>query len=93
MGMSTHILFLRERDQEFLEKKAVLEACWKAEVSIPEEIQEYFQDNYADPESALEIEVQDTDQYRFSANASDGYCIDVQDLPPGTRYIRFYNSW
>jgi hypothetical protein len=90
MGMSTHVVFLRDgNDEEHQKKVKVLKACIDANVAIPKEILDYFDGSY-DPDVALEINFKARewgDHYR------SGYEVDLDEIPEGVKTIRFYNSW
>ena len=93
MGMSTSVLLLKDRnDLEYKKNLKVLLACKDAGVELPKEIDDYFGgdglDN--DPEYPLQIKFIPTD---YNAECEEGYEIDVSKLPPGTKTIRFVNSY
>ena len=93
MGMSTHIRLLRDRnDSDYQKNLKVLLACKEAEVELPKEVDEYFGGfgTDANPEEPLEIEFEARE---WGNDCSQGYEIDIVDLPKGVRTIRFYNSW
>lgn len=92
MGMSTHVVFLRDKeDKQYKEYLAVFLACKKAKVALPDEINDYFGDD-SGPEYPLEI---DADDYlrEWGNDYSSGYEIDIDKIPEGVKTIRFYNSW
>ena len=92
MSMSTHVTFLRNReDPEFKKNAAVLKACLDAEVEPPEKIMEYFNWSYEE-DDALEIEGK-VHEYNPLDCGRSGFEIYVSEIPEGTERIRFYNSW
>jgi hypothetical protein len=94
MGMSTSVKLLRDKnDKSYQEKLSVFNACRQADVNLPLEIDEYFGGNGVDndPEYPLEIDFEPTREYE--TDWSQGFEIDIDDLPEGVRTIRFYNSW
>jgi hypothetical protein len=97
MGMSTHVVLLRSKDDPTYQKylKVIL-ACREAGVDYPPEVEEYWRgydmdsDSLSELEGPLEIRFEPRewgDSYR------SGYEIDLDELPPGVKTIRFYNSW
>ena len=92
MGISSHVIFLRSKnDPEFKKKAAVLNACMDAGIEPPEEIMEYFNHSYEE-DSALEIEGK-VRIWDPQDGGRQGFEIFVSEIPEGTERIRFYNSW
>ena len=90
MGMSTYIKLLKDGNSpDHQAKVAVLSTCLSAGVTIPEEISDYF-DGGQDEDFPLEISFK---ARRWEQYDSEGYEIDINDLPDGVKTIRFYNSW
>lgn len=90
MSMSTHVVFLRDKnDPKHQEKVRVLKACMEAGVELPQKINDYF-DGSDDEDLPLEIEYEAReweDSYR------SGYEINIDEIPEGVKTIRFYDSW
>lgn len=91
MGMTTDIVFLREADEFHKLKVDVLNACEKAGVAAPDEIEKYFLYE-SNTDAALEIQV-DTSKYEWEDDDSSGFEIDIRELPEGVKKIRFFNSY
>jgi hypothetical protein len=90
MGMSTHIMLLRDRnDPEHQKKAAVLKSCLEANVDVPEEIDKYF-DFSDDPDYGLVIPFKARE---YSGEGEEGLEIDISELPEGVKTIRFVNSY
>ena len=90
MGMSTYIKLLRNGNSpDHQAKVAVLRSCLSADVTIPEEISDYFGGGQ-DEDFPLEISFK---ARRWSQDMGEGYEVDIDDLPEGVKTIRFYNSW
>ncbi len=92
MGMSTHVALLRDRnDPEHQKKVAVLRSCVAAKIAPPEEIQEYFEDT-CDEDLPLEVDFKPR-RWRDQDGMREGFEVDLSELPPGVKTIRFYNSY
>ena len=93
MGMSTSVILLRSKDDPTYQKNLkVLTACQDAGIDPPKEVDEYF-GGYGiddDLEAPLEIAFEPRE---WSDESSEGFEIDIDDLPKGVKTIRFYNSW
>lgn len=90
MGMSTHVMLLRDsNDPEHQKKVKVLQACLEANVDVPEEIEKYF-DYSDDPDQGLIIPFKARE---YNGRESMGVEIDIDELPEGVKTIRFVNSW
>lgn len=92
MGMKSHVMFLRSKDDpEFKKKAAALNACLDAGVEPPDEIMEYFNDSYEE-DDALRIEGT-AHKWDPQDGGRQGFDVFVSEIPEGTERIRFYNSW
>lgn len=90
MGMDTHVRLLRDGNSpDHQAKLAVLRSCLAAGVSLPKEIDDYFNGEY-DEDFPLEVAFE---ARRWSHEMGEGYEVDIDDLPEGVKTIRFYNSW
>lgn len=88
--MSTHIMLLRDgNDPEHQKKVKVLAACLEAGVSMPEEIDEYF-DSSNDPDTGLIIPFEARE---YKGEYEEGLEVDISELPEGVKTIRFVNSY
>lgn len=89
MGMSTHLIGIMPADQRFNEMKAIWDACEAGNIAPPEEVYKFF--GHERPTAnglTVGIDARDwCDDYR------QGLEIDIADLPPGVKTLRFYNSW
>lgn len=93
MGMSTHIVGFKPADEKWQQMKEALEACRRADVEVPDEIDQFF--NYEDPDEAgVRVEIEDTDAVsEWHDEAGSGYDIDVSKLPTDVTLVRVWNSW
>lgn len=91
MSLSYHILFLRDRnDPDHQKKVAVLKACQAADVALPDEINEYFGEQY-DEDYPLETRIP-LALHKVSSGL-DWYEVKVDDIPKGVKVIKFCISY
>lgn len=90
MGMSTHVTGFAPPDGAWLKMKAVWDACTKAGIAVPGEVENFF--GGADPDPAG-VEVNLPVREWNGGEASAGYELDVAAIPPQVQIVRFYNSW
>jgi hypothetical protein len=89
--MTPRIVGFRPPDQTWRDMKAAWDACEKAGVPPPKEVQEFFGNESPDP-LGVQVKIDDTSCLRkFRADNTDGYEIDITKLPAGLTIIRVYN--
>ena len=89
MGMSTHIVGIMPADETFNKMKAAYDACELAGVEPPREVMEFFGHSAPEADGATcELKTRE-----WQNDMCQGLEIDIADLPPGVKTIRFYNSW
>jgi hypothetical protein len=87
--MSTHLYGIREPDEKWRQMKKIWDACNIANVSVPREVYEYFNDD--DPDDAgVIIEI---DYHESKVVTSMHYEVRVDQIPDGVTILRFVNSW
>ena len=92
MSMSTHVMGVIPPDEKWKQMKAVWDSCETAGISVPKEVEKFF--NYEKPDDAGVIfDLVLPYARRYSDTGSEGYEIDVKDIPENVKTIRFYNSW
>lgn len=92
MGMSTHVKGFRPADEQWEKMKQIWETCEEADVPIPKEVEEFFDDEEPGDRPGMEIDLGDAVS-EYNADMMDGYEIDITKLPPGVKIIRVYNSY
>lgn len=92
MGMSTHAVGFRPPDKQWKKMKRIWEDCEEAGVSIPKEVEKFFQGESPGDAPGMEIDLGEA-VTRYNAEMCDGYEIDVTKLPEGVKIIRVYNSY
>lgn len=89
MSMSTHIIGIKPPDERWKKMKAIWDACKEAGISVPREVSDFF-DNCAPDPAGVVVELTGRP---WRGNAADGFEIDLPELDPDIRTIRFYNSY
>jgi hypothetical protein len=92
MGMSTDIVGYRPADEQWKKMKAAWDACNAAGIPPPTEVSEFFDDEYPDDTPGQEVAL-GMAKREWSDDYRQGFEIDIEALPHGVRYLRFYNSW
>lgn len=102
MSMSTFVVGFKPPDEKFKKMKAVWDACEAAGIKLPDDAVEYFERTIGkwempdptgiqvdlDPSGAACLAVT-----RWHAESRQGFQIDLRQLDPDIKIIRFYNSW
>jgi len=90
MSMSTRVAGFAPPDGTWQSMQAVWNSCHAAGVQIPQEVARFF--NYENPDPAG---VQIPLPVRKWNGGLDGagYELDVADIPPQCKTLRFWNSW
>jgi hypothetical protein len=71
--------------------KNVWDACKRARIEVPLEVQAFFNDEPPDPKG-VRISLADcTTQWK--APEAEGYEVDLTQVPSNVKFIRFYRSW
>lgn len=91
MGMSMHVLFLREKDTRFQQMVAISEACEAAGIKRPRKVDEFFQGS-TNHDEALTINASSALR-EYSGDMENGYELDVAKIPEGCVRIRFVASY
>lgn len=92
MGMSTHVVGFRPADDQWKKMKAAWDACIMAGIQPPQEVTAFFDHEYPGDNPGKEVEL-GAAKREWEHDERQGFEIDVEALPPGVRYLRFYNAW
>lgn len=92
MGMSTTVVGFRPADEQWQKMKAAWDACRAAGIEPPIEVVKFFDGEYPGDKPGQEVDL-GAAKREWGNEHSSGYEIDVETLPQGVRFIRFYNSW
>ena len=93
MGMCTHVVGLREIDDEWRKMKAVWDACEAAVIDPPGEVTEFFEDRHPDETVGIEVDLPEGAVREWKADMKDGFEIVIAELPSNVKVVRFYNSY
>lgn len=77
-------------DETWLKMKAVYDACTRAGVAVPKDVEEFF--GYKVPDDAgVQIELPLTEWSEFEIGS--GFELEVSKIPQHVKVIRFYEKW
>jgi len=93
MGMSTNIVGFKPPDHKFRKMKAIYDACELADVSIPDEVDRFFNGERPDEAGVLVELYRHESVSEWQDDSGQGYQVDLTKLPSDIKIIRFYNSW
>jgi hypothetical protein len=87
--MSTHVEGFAPAGEEWQQMKAIWDACVAAQVRVPDEVINFFGGEPPDPRGVeVTIPVRE-----WKDGDSEGYELDLADIPVHVKTLRFYNSW
>lgn len=93
MGMSMHVVGFRPADEQWAKMKAAWDACVDAGTQPPKEVIDFFDGEHPGDAPGKEVNIRDKGAEDWRDDCREGFMVDIQALPPGVRYIRFYCSW
>lgn len=96
MGMSSHIVGVRDLDGQFQKMIKVKLACEEADIAYPQEVVDYF--NYPEEpvhylRRAMEEVNIDEAVSQTCKDAQDIFEVDLSKLSPEIKAVRFINSY
>lgn len=93
MSMSQIIVGFRAPDDTWRKYKEVYDACTHAGVTVPEEVEEFF--NWDEPnELGIRENISNTEAVTpYNAEMREGFDIELAKLPANITHIRVYNSY
>lgn len=92
MSMSIYVVGFRPADAKWKKMKHIYDACVTAGVSIPEEVDKFFDNESPGDKPGKEIGI-DTAVTEYNAEMCEGFEVDITKLPSDVKIIRFYNSY
>jgi hypothetical protein len=92
MGMSSHVMGFRPTDEKWKEMKKIFDACTEAGISVPEEVEEFF-DWEGPKEHGIKVELDNYTKPYSPHEMAEGVIIELSNLPKSITHICFYNSW
>lgn len=96
MGMSTHVVGIREPNEKWRQMKAVWDACEVAKIAPPPEVDEFFDSEPPDPAGVvldLDYGPHNIARKWTDGDHREGTEITLAELPPNITKIRFFNSY
>ena len=91
MSMSTGIMAFKGQDKEWENMRDAYNACRKANVDIPVEVRDFFDQKEPSVYGAI-VDIKNI-ATKWEDDMQEGLEIDLDKIPEDVRYIRFYNSW
>ena len=99
MSMSTHVVAFVPPDEKWKKMKAVYDACYIAIVTVPDEVQLFFEDEKPSS-NGIRIDHVKLNAHHvistYNADNENGFDIDVEQLLkvfPNVKIVRVYNSY
>ena len=89
MSMSTHVIGFTPPDETWQKMKAIWDACQRADVPVPDEVDDFFGGEAPDP-AGVEVELP---LREWRDGEREGFELEVAAVPSSVKTIRFYNSW
>lgn len=94
MGISIHLKGLRDLDGKFKDMLDLKHLCDKTGVNYPKELDDYFRGQTYENEKYLKelLETVSLKKRDFREDNSEGFEIDLKDIPEEVKTLRFYIS-
>jgi hypothetical protein len=89
MSMSLDVIGFVPPDEKWLVMKQVYDACKKAGIDRPKEVDAFFNDEAPD-DNGVKIELPVTEWHE---DMCEGYELDISAIPKHVTKIRFYASY
>lgn len=94
MGMSSHVVGYFEANEEYRKKAAAFAACAAAGVDPPDSLRNHDPGEVGPDAPGPMLELHNHRAVKkYQRDRQTGFEIDLEKLPEGVRYLRFYNSW
>lgn len=84
-----YVVGFRPADEKWLKMKVVWDACKLAKVPPPEEVIEFFGDEYPGDKPGQELQIKGAYK-EWSGDEGTGYEIDIKKLPQDVNIVRVY---
>jgi hypothetical protein len=92
MGMCSYVLGIKPKDEKYMTMKQIYDNCASLNIAIPKEVLDYFGD-YDPDEFGLIVDNIKSIEWSHPHQSCSGIEVNLDDLPPDVRIIRFVNSW
>lgn len=94
MSMSTYVMGIWPPDDRFKEMLNVYRACEEAGVTIPTEVETFFNDDVPNESGVVtQLKLEDDAVNPWQGDDASGLEVDLRKLPADVKTIRFVNSW
>jgi len=101
MGMSSSVYGIRPPNERWRKMKEIYEACEKADIDPPEEVQEFFPDGEPPDPKGVVVDLScfgpkyenHPSVTEYKGDMDEGFEVEIDKLPPDVKIIRFVNSW
>lgn len=91
--MSTYVVGIKPADEKFKKMYEIYKKCEEAEVNIPKEVEEFFNDEEPDKKGVI-IDIREMECCKeWGDDSREGFEIDIAKIPKDIKIIRFYNSY
>lgn len=93
MGMHSHVIGIRPPNDEYQKKVTAWKACVAANIDVPQELMDYFEGE-GPREGGMQLNLEDHHCCEiFNEEMKDGFTIELEHVPEGVKFIRFYNAY
>lgn len=98
MGMHSYVKGVKPADAKYRKMQAIYEQCEAADVSIPKEVDDFFNGERPDPKGVV-VSLNPSakgpvQEWRDEQNEMlEGFEVDITRLPKDVTIIRFINSY
>lgn len=91
MSSTPNWVGFRPPDDKWKRMKAVWDACEAADLSIPNEVLLFFNEEAPDP-AGVEIDIGEW-VTAYEGDGKTGWDVDLTSIPSDIKMIRFFESW
>jgi len=92
MSMTTYVVGYKPADSKWNKFKKLWDQCVEAGVTPPQEVIDYFDDEYPGDKPGMEVDVSKAAEEYFTDDVS-GYEVNIDKLPKDVKIIRFIISY
>lgn len=95
MSMSTSIVGIKPADEKWKQMKAARDACIKAGIEIPIEVNEFF-DWMTPDENGVLVNLEECSAdcvEEYNNEGESGFQVNLSKVPKDVKFLRFTNSW
>lgn len=93
MGMHMYVVGYKQADHQWDKMKDVWDVCKRAGIEPPEEVTDFFDDEYPGDNPGMEFDLGQSCQQWNDGDMCEGYQIELSEVPAGVTHIRFICSY